>query len=253
MTKIHHILCGSLHAPPYPKAICHCLLLEDRNGLALIDTGIGFLDGKRPVERIGQALIDSAGFLFHVEETAVRQVEKLGFRTSDVHHAILTHCDPDHAGGLADFPHVQVHVSEEEHTGVAKRRPRYLPVQFAHDPDWCRYPRSTRTWYGLEARPVSIGFDTEVLLIPLFGHTLGHCGIAIGQGTKWVLHVGDAYYLRIETVTDDQPVSLLAAQRADDNALRLASLEHIKRLMRDHAVDIEIFGYHDPAEFPGKP
>jgi glyoxylase-like metal-dependent hydrolase (beta-lactamase superfamily II) len=52
-----------------------------------------------------------AGFLFHEEDTTVRQVEKLGFRTKDVTHVVLTHCDPDHAGGLADFPHADVHVA----------------------------------------------------------------------------------------------------------------------------------------------
>jgi glyoxylase-like metal-dependent hydrolase (beta-lactamase superfamily II) len=90
----------------------------------------------------------------------------------------------------------------------------------------------------------------EVLLVPLFGHTLGHCGVAIRQGDRWVLHAGDAYYLRVELDTDDHPVSALTAQRADDNSKRVASLEHLRRLARDHAAEIDLFGYHDFAEFP---
>lgn len=246
MTTVHHVNCGWLHAPPNPKASCHCLLLEDRSGLALIDTGIGLRDA----ERLGQQLIDMAGFQFHEADTAVRQVERLGFRAEDVTHAVLTHCDPDHTGGLTDFPHVQAHVSEEEHAGVARGHWRYVPAQFAHGPRWTTYPKSTRSWFGLEARPVALGFESEVLLIPLFGHTLGHCGVAVQQGDRWALHVGDAYYLRVELATDDHTVSLLAAQRADDDAQRRASLEQLRRLARDHDIEIELFGYHDTGELP---
>jgi glyoxylase-like metal-dependent hydrolase (beta-lactamase superfamily II) len=254
-TTIHHVNCGSLQVTPNSKAICHCLLLEDEDRFALVDTGIGLLDVQNPLERIGQPLIDMAGFLFHAEDTAVRQVEKLGFRTEDVTHVVLTHCDPDHTGGLADFPHAVVHVGEEERASVRRGRFRYLPLQFAHGPVWKTYPTATRRWFGLEARPVALGFGSEVLLVPLFGHTLGHCGVAIQQGERWVLHVGDAYYLRVELATDDHPVSQLVAQRADDDNQRKASLEQVRRLAHEHRDEIDLFGYHDPAEFPqaGRP
>jgi hypothetical protein len=29
-------------------------------------------------------------------------------------------------------------------------------------------------------------------LVPLFGHTRGHCGVAIRNGSGWLFHVGDA-------------------------------------------------------------
>src|SRR5919112_782375 len=51
-----------------PKSICHCLLFEDEDGLVLIDTGIGLLDVQKPLERIGQPLIDMAGFQFYEED-----------------------------------------------------------------------------------------------------------------------------------------------------------------------------------------
>lgn len=250
MTTVHHILCGSLQAPQSPRAICHCLLLEDANGLALVDTGIGLLEGRTPDSVLGRELIEEVGFEFNEEETAVREVERLGFRPEDVGHVVLTHCDPDHTGGLADLPHAQVHVSEEELASVRSGRFRYVPKQFEHGPEWNTYPPATRRWLGMEARPVLLGFTSEVLLIPLFGHTLGHCGVAIQQEDGWVLHVGDAYYLRVETGTDDHPVSLLAAQRAEDDAARRASLEHIRRIVHDHPDEVELFGYHDPGEFP---
>ena len=252
MTKIRHINCGTLLVPQYPTVPCHCLLLEDDRRLALVDTGIGLLDVRNPAERLGRPLIDAAGFQFNEPDTAVRRVEALGFRAGDVGNVVLTHGDPDHAGGLADFPDAVVHVSAEEHVHITSGHGRYAPPQFAHGPKWKTYPPSARQWFGLEARPVDVGFGSEVLLVPLFGHTLGHCGVAIQQGRRWALHVGDAYYLRVELEADDHPVSLLAAVRADDDALRRASLGQLRRLARDHGDEVDLFGYHDGSEFPGQ-
>lgn len=250
MTRVHHLNCGTLRAAPDPAAACHCLLIEDPNGLALVDTGIGLLDVRDPVGRIGQQLIDAAGFQFHEDQTAARRVEALGFRPRDVTHIVLTHADPDHTGGLADFPHARVHVSEEERASVERGHWRYLPVHFAHGTNWRAYAAAPEVWFGLRARRVEWDLAAEVLLVPLFGHTLGHCGVAVGQGARWVLHVGDAYYLRVELERDDHPVSALTARRADDNALRLASLNHLRRLAHEHGTEIDLFGYHDFGEFP---
>lgn len=250
MPTVRHLNCGTLHAPPNPAAACHCLLLEDRGRLVLVDTGIGLLDVADPPGRIGQPLIDIAGFQFHEDQTAARQVEMLGYRTADVTDIILTHADPDHTGGLADFPNATVHVSVEEHARLGSGHWRYLPAHFAHGPRWQTHAASEQCWFGLEARPLDLGIDADLRLIPLFGHTLGHCGVAVGVGGRWLLHAGDAYYLRPELVTDDHPVSALAAARADDNDRRVASLAELRRLARDHGAEVALFGYHDFDEFP---
>jgi glyoxylase-like metal-dependent hydrolase (beta-lactamase superfamily II) len=167
-----------------------------------------------------------------------------------VAHVVLTHGDPDHTGGLADFPNATVHVSAEECADLGTGRERYLPVHFAHGVKWKSHPSSDAVWFGLEARPLELGFGTDVLLVPLFGHTLGHCGVAVRQGQRWMLHVGDAYYLRIELSTDHHPVSALTTQAAEDDNQRRASLGLLRRLMRDHQTEIDLFGTHDFTEFP---
>lgn len=253
MTTIHHVNCGAMRAfpnDPNPKAICHCLLLEDKSGLALVDTGIGLLEVRNPVERLGQKLIDTFGFIFNEAETAVRQVERLGKRPGDVKDIIVTHGDVDHVGGLADFPHAQVHLSEEEHASVTRGHHRYLPLQFGHGPKWRTYPKASRQWFGLEARPLDLGFESEVLLIPLFGHTFGHCGVAVRQGDRWLLHIGDTYYRKVEATTDDNPIAPLTAQWADDDTQRRSSLEAVRRLARDHGGEVEMFSTHEITEFP---
>ena len=246
--KIHHLNCGVLHAPPHPRAACHCLLLELDGRLVLADTGIGLEDIARPMDRIGRQTVEAAGFQFHEELTAVRQIERLGFRSADVSDIILTHGDPDHAGGLADFPTATVHISAEEHAGLESGDPRYSRAQFAHGPKWTVHSSSTERWFGLESRALRIGGGVDVRLIPLFGHTRGHCGVAVGHEGGRILYVGDAYYLRAELSTVDHPVSALAALRADDDGQRRASLTELRRLAREHA-EIEMFGYHDFSEF----
>lgn len=250
MTTIHHLNCGTLLVPSYPTVTCHCLLLEEDGKLALIDTGIGLLDVLTPEERLGRPLIDLAGFQFHESDTAVRRIEALGFKAAAVEHIVLSHGDPDHAGGLADFPQAQVHIASEELASIERGHLRYIPKQFAHQPVWKTCSRSSRQWFGLEARPVETSFSSEVLLIPLPGHTLGHCGVAVQQRDRWLLHVGDAYYLRAELTTDNHPVSAVATARADDDAQRRLSLNQLRRLAADHAREVDMVGYHDLEELP---
>ncbi|MBN8624685.1 MAG: MBL fold metallo-hydrolase [Planctomycetes bacterium] len=246
-----HLNCGLLHVPPGPQAACHCLLVELESGrLALVDTGIGLEDIARPRERIGQAAIDGAGFQFHERLTARRQIERLGYAAADVSDIVLTHGDPDHAGGLADFPAARVHVSTEEHTQITAGGPRYSAAQFAHGSRWETYGPSPRRWFGLEARAIPALAACEGMLVPLFGHTHGHCGVALRDGERWLLHVGDAYYLRAELTDDNHPVSALAQLRAEDDQERRATLTHLRRLAQHHAEEVNLTGYHDLTEFP---
>lgn len=247
---VYHLNCGVLHSPPNPPASCHCLLIENGGRLLLVESGIGLQDIANPLERIGQAAIAGAGFQFEERQTACRQIEKLGFRRTEVTDVVLTHCDPDHAGGLADFPDASVHVSNEEYTNLASGRERYSGSQFSHQPQWVTYPPATEHWFGLEARRLSIPGLTDIFLIPLFGHTLGHCGFALRTGRTWLLHVGDAYYLRAELTNDHHPVSALAKNRADDDSQRRASLASLRRISHEQASDVNMFGYHDFTEFP---
>lgn len=216
----------------------------------LVDPGIGLLDVQHPDARLGRALIEGVGLKLLEHETAGRRLELLGRDANSVTDIVLTHADPDHAGALADFPSARVHMSAEQHAALQQGRPRYLPSSFAHGPRWVLHGVSSQRWFGLEARPLPLGLSAEVLLIPLFGHTPGHCGVAIQQDGHWLLHAGDAYYLRPEVHTDDHPVSQLSARNAEDDTQRRASLSQLRRLARDHADEVRFFSYHDPDELP---
>ena len=238
--------------PVDPNSItsCHCLLLEDPNGLVLIDSGLGLIEMHHPHERFGEQLLNIWGFTIDENLTALRQLQKLGFDPADVKHIVLSHADVDHAGGLRDFPNATVHLASEELANVEAKNPRYLFNQFDRDPKWQKHEPSDERWFGMEARALDLGLSSQVKLVPLFGHTLGHCGIAIEQGDTWVLHAADTYYRRVEFLTDDNAVSALSSHTADDNNQRIESIAALRKLAKEHGEKVSFFSTHDVIEFP---
>lgn len=250
MTQIEHVNFGWLHKPPLPPASCHCLMVRTGPSVILIDTGIGIHDIAEPERRIGTDAIDAAGFKFLPHVTAIRQLEARGIDSRYVTDIVLTHCDSDHVGGLADFPEARVHVAREEKDNLDSGNPRYTPQQFSHGPRWQTYATDDIETFGLPSRKVATAAEADIRLVPLFGHTLGHCGVAVHNAGQWILHVGDAYYLRDELTNDHHPVSELATARADDDKLRKKSLETLRRITKLNATDLTYFGYHDIQELP---
>ncbi|MCC6459439.1 MAG: MBL fold metallo-hydrolase [Saprospiraceae bacterium] len=248
MTRLYHLNCVRIVSPINDNVGGHCLLLQEDDKLLLIDTGIGLLDTLNPAERIGQALVDLVGYRFAEAQTAVRQLVQLGLDPSQVTDCIISHLDNDHIGGLVDFPQAIVHVSQEELDNFTAGNPRYLKTPLSHHPPMQVYSKSDFTWFGLEARKVQTGAQTDIFLIPLFGHTLGHCGVALHVNDTWWFYIADAYYMRIELEDTHHPVNELAAMRADDNTARLATLEQIRNFVTAHP-EIKVFGYHDMEEF----
>lgn len=251
MKQIEHLNFGWLHKPPLPPASCHCLLVQTDTGVVLIDTGIGMHDVSDPHNRIGREVIDAAGFRFLPEVTAIRQLSMLGIAQSDVTDIVLTHCDSDHVGGLSDFPNARVHLSFEEKTNLDDGNPRYTLQQFSHGPVWKTYATNNCETLGMPSRRVETSVNVDIRLVPLFGHTHGHCGVALQDGDSWVLHVGDAYYLRAELTNANHPIDELATLRADDNQLRKKSLDALRELTQCHHDKLRYFGYHDTTELPG--
>lgn len=282
--RIHHLNCGTM----CPRAgrlirgegslltrghlICHCLLIETSEGLVLIDTGIGLEDVERPDERLGRGFTAVAAPVLDARETAVQQVEALGFSAADVRHIVLTHMDLDHAGGLSDFPAALVHLYRPEHDAAkarrtAKERGRYHPVQWAHGPRFRLYDGGGERWFGFERVSKLEGLPPEILIVPVIGHTRGHAAIAVRlpprdhssedapwsqRGAEWLLHAGDAYFHRGEMDPNRRacPVGLELFQRAvaiDDHARR-ANQERLRVLAREQAGRIRVFCAHDPVE-----
>ncbi|NJP49815.1 MBL fold metallo-hydrolase [Streptomyces sp. SBST2-5] len=266
--KIHHLNCGSVRTidatydgPPSAPAVNHCLLVEtDRDGLVLVETGLGLGDIRDPDGSLGADWTEMAAPVLDEQETAVRQVARLGFDPADVRHILLTHLDVDHCGGLPDFPGARVHVLADELAAALAEAPslRYRLAHWAHGPHWVTYDTgaagragTTEDWFGFTAlRPR--GLPPEFRLVPLGGHTAGHTGVAVHRGDRWLLHCGDAYYYHreMEEAGEPHPLLDLVQTRSEVHRdLRLATQARLRQLIREHPEEIELFSAHDPWEF----
>lgn len=234
--------------------VCHALLVECDAGLVLVDTGLGHDDVIHPRERLGLVTMKLTGFLFDPEQTAIAHVRRLGHRPEDVAHVIPTHLDVDHAGGLPDFPNASVHVHAREHDAAMKRRAireklRYHPVQWRHGPRWVLHEEDGEDWLGFRSvKPIAGCAD--VLLVPLFGHTRGHCGVAVRTDTGWTLHAGDAYFSGFQVdARPSCPEMLTVFQRfmAIDDEQRRRNVTRLRRLRLERP-EVVVHSAHCPRE-----
>ena len=255
--------------PPYRSArmVCHALLIESDRGLVLVDTGFGLEDVRR-LRHVWSALRGEDGlgdrlrrqfattFLLRArldpDETAARQVAALGHSPGDVTDIVMTHLDSDHAGGLPDFPHARVHVDQVElDAAMSSGHERYWGYHWAHGPHWVRYGAGGDTWQGLPGARQLEGLP-EIALVPLRGHSAGHCGVIVQTDGGWLLHAADTYFDHRE-VDADKPRStpgLASFQKriAYDNGARRESREQVRKLAAAHAGEVEMFCSHDPVE-----
>jgi glyoxylase-like metal-dependent hydrolase (beta-lactamase superfamily II) len=177
-----------------------CILAETNDGLVLIDTGPGLADYRQPPPILRLFRIITKVPL-DPDEASSRQVVRLGFKLEDVRHVVLTHMHFDHCGGLGDFPQATVHVHRLEHEAFLGG-PRhftdlaYVRHHLAHKPSLALYEDRGEHWKGLPA--IRLPFEPEMWLIPLHGHTRGHCGVAMDTGAGWHFHVGDAGPVALE-------------------------------------------------------
>lgn len=236
------------------RMVCHCLIVESSDGLVLVDTGLGTGDIDDPRGRLGGTFLRVTRPRLDRAQTALAHVERLGFTRADVRHIVPTHLDLDHAGGLSDFPDATVHVFEPELRAATERRTanernRYRPLHFAHGPKWNVHTVAGDAWLGFER--VRVVAD-DVALIPLVGHTRGHCGVAVKSSAGWLLHAGDAYFCRGEVEPERAwcPPGLAFFQRvvAIDDEARRANRARLRDLVRDHGANVRVFSAHDPVE-----
>lgn len=272
--RIHHLNCGTdcpvggalfdgRSKGPLGHLVCHCLLVETAaHGLVLVDTGYGLKDVHHPHDgpdpRITKTFRAMLNIRLREQETAIRQIEALGFRASDVRHIVLTHLDFDHAGGLEDFPHATIHLMDREYQAATGPREgfvprnRYRPRQFDEISNWRRYGVKGEPWFGFEAVRDLEGLPPEILMVPLPGHTWGHAGVAVQGEDGWLLHAGDAYFYRHEvrrrTRKCTPGLRFYQTMMETDRRLRLANQQRVRRLSVERADKVRVICAHDPVE-----
>jgi len=266
-----HLNCGTALPPlgvclfgvgqPFRRAkiVTHCILLESDDGLLLIDTGMGREDLEQP-DAFMRAMLWFGGSSRNFRETAVAQVEMLGYKRDDVQHIALTHFHYDHASGLPDFPNAKVHILKDEFEAVQQpgdlnERWVYRRKHWSHKPKWVVHECRGEQWYGFERSPMIELGSASFCFIPLPGHTRGHAGVALKTNTGWVFHCGDAYTYHGEV----DPINPRQAPYA--HTLRpIVNLNyafrnigrHSRRLQilaRQYGDEVTLTNSHDPVEY----
>jgi glyoxylase-like metal-dependent hydrolase (beta-lactamase superfamily II) len=266
--RIHHLSAGTLcpigahwvqgtggYLEP-ARLVCHCWLVEAPDGLILVDTGLGTADLADPRARLGPVFTHLVRPQTDPDHTALAQVRALGFDPSDVRHIVPTHLDLDHAGGLPDFPEATVHIFRAEleaalHRPTLPERERYRQVHWAHGPRWDPRDKGGEAWFGFDGVRAIDGTD-EILLIPLQGHTRGHCGVAVRTSSGWNLHAGDAYFSHLELQPEPRcppAMNLFQSLVAVDDRLRRANQQRLRELVAGHGQEVTVHSAHCPVEF----
>ena len=238
--SIRILNCGSMR-PYFPRVEngITCLLIETNAGLVLVDTGLGLNDFLKPgrLMRFFTAAMRSPRDL---NETAIYQIQRLGYKPTDVQNIIMTHLHLDHAGGLPDFPHAKVHIYEPEYQLIMSGKAgwEYIKAHWAHNPNWVVHELPGERWFDFEAIQLKT-FAPEIWLVPLVGHTAGHCAIAVHDSTGWILHGGDAvpFNMAVDDVSDSVSKLLIGPH-----------VPTIREFMKRHP-EVKIVGAHMALDF----
>jgi glyoxylase-like metal-dependent hydrolase (beta-lactamase superfamily II) len=272
--RVHHLNCistcplgGRLMDGRTPSILtrgelaCHCLLVETRSSLVLVDTGLGLRDVENPRSRLSGFFLALVSPDFREEMTAIRQIQRLGYDPRDVRHIVLTHLDFDHAGGLDDFPHAEVHMMAlERDEALAQKtwldRQRFRPQQWdGTRGNWRVYDVQSGgdDWFGFaRVRPLH-DVAEDLVMVPLPGHTHGHAGVAVRAGERWLFDAGDAYFFHAEMDPVDPRCTpglrFYQWMMEKDRGARLANQHRLRELNRSHSGELTMFCGHDPIEF----
>lgn len=241
--------------------VAHVLAIETESaGIVLVDTGIGAAARADRVGWLGRPFTALVRPDDDPARSARAQLRDRGLDPGDVRHILVTHLDLDHAGGLADFPgatvHVHTHELEAALAPTARERERYRSIEWAHGPRWATYEHTGEPWFGFDAVHELEGLPSEILAVPLAGHTRGHAAIAVQAPDGWLLHCGDAYFQAATVDPSVAPGPALVRRFeqlvAVDRKRVAANHERLRELVATHGGpggEVRAFSAHDMVEF----
>ncbi|MEN4478729.1 MBL fold metallo-hydrolase [Mycolicibacterium cosmeticum] len=229
----------------------HCVIFHIGDRVILLDTGFGTQEMADPQNLLGTDALFKLGILIDPRLTALHRLRARGIEPQQVTDIIVTHLDNDHVGGLHDFPHAVVHVASEELTAYdsTQKRGPYMPYQVSHQTKFKTYGPTEETWFGLPARTLDLPAELDAKLVPLHGHTVGHCGVAYRENGKWSLHAGDSYFDHRMNFLSPAPGLPLEIAFQTDHAKRVATLAKLRELRLAHPDEIQMFCTHDQSEY----
>jgi N-acyl homoserine lactone hydrolase len=206
-------------------------LIETTQGRILYDVGCDHRKLTDPALRA--RFYESPSFAFgpplvSEEQRLPNRLAQLGLSPRDIDCVICSHLHFDHAGGLHEFAHCDVHVHERElAAALAHADDAYFASDFradtrhgdgsGHAPNWRVQPREYALVEGVQA-------------VESPGHTAGHLSllVTLPQGAP-ILLCGDAADLQ-ENLDDEVAPGLCQNEQA---GTALASIRKLKQIAAD--------------------
>ena len=160
------------------------IIEHPEQGLLLWDTGYAprFFDATRKLPWRIMRWVTPADI--NEEDAVVAQIRSLGYDPGDVKGVILSHFDPDHFGGLRDFPGVPIHCSWRAWADVRGRRgwsafrarllPDHLPEDIAGRLHLLPDPKGPPI--SVFDASLDLFGDGSIRLVELPGHAPGQLG-----------------------------------------------------------------------------
>lgn len=219
---------------------CPSFLIEHPKGLVLFDTGCNPKIIDDAAGYWGEQVAAHLPIKWSKAETLDKQIEGVGYKTSDVKYVILSHAHLDHSGGLGYFPNAKFLV------GANELRYAYWP-----DPDrrWAFILNDFLPTRGFDWLELDRDFDLfgdgalQFLLTP--GHTPGESTLLVNLPNRKIALPGDTVHLRAAL---DQEATMGVDY---DPVAAMLSLKRVKAL-RDMQ-DVTVWITHDPDDWKEHP
>lgn len=206
-------------------------LIETSHGRILYDVGCDYSKIADSAKRA--QYYEHAGFPFGPPQMTEEQrlplhLARLGLTPLDIDLVFIGHLHFDHAGGLCEVPHAEIHVQQAELDAARSLADSaYFPEDFAGDYRW---------------RPMQGEYELVpgVHAVATPGHTAGHMSmmVQLPRGRP-ILLAGDAADLQ-ENLTDEVAPGLCWQDRED---LAIASIRKLKALGAETGA--ELWPNHD--------
>lgn len=224
-------------------------VLVHNDGLVLFDTGLDPAIGTDPnyvSSAIGRFFLRRL-FRFHIgpDDRLGKQLKALGFAPSDVRKVVVSHLHWDHIGGIADVPHAELLVSEDEWRQLTDPHPerewifrehielpgaRWRPIAFKPTDDPLFAP------FG---GCYDVMKDGSMTLLRTPGHTPGSMSMLVRDvGLPPLLLVGDLTYTGDLLEKDRVP--------GTGNAKQLRASFAKVRALKQKLPELVILPAHDP-------